>query len=98
MTGSFKNGLNVSHYITNTRNCICTLVLFLFCHSTFAANEQPRAVWYRYYDRNGVANVSTSVTPEHIRHGYDALDRNMQVIKRNQAYNSTVDIQQSARR
>ncbi len=70
----------------------------IFCSSSFAATEQPRAVWYRYYDKNGVANVSTSVTPEHIRYGYEALDRNMQVIKRNRAYNATVDVQQSSRR
>lgn len=72
--------------------------LLIFCSSSFAATEQPRAVWYRYYDKNGVANVSTSVTPEHIRYGYEALDRNMQVIKRNRAYNATVDVQQSSRR
>jgi chromosome segregation ATPase len=70
----------------------------IFCSSSFAATEQPRAVWYRYYDKNGVANVSTSVTPEHIRYGYEALDRNMQVIKRNRAYNASVDVQQSSRR
>lgn len=60
--------------------------------------EPTKATWYRYYDKNGVANVSTSVTPEHIRYGYEALDRNMQVIKRNRPYNATVDVQQSAQR
>ena len=72
--------------------------MFLFYGSSFAATEQPRAVWYRYYDKNGIANVSSSVTPEHIRYGYEALDRNMQVIKRNQPYNASQDIQQSTRR
>ena len=33
----------------------------------------------------------------HIRYGYEALDRNMQVIK-NCPYNAAQDIQQSARR
>ena len=99
MTGWLKCGFRIRHFTTKTRNCICTFVLmFLFYGSSFAATEQPRAVWYRYYDRNGIANVSTSVTPEHIRYGYEALDRNMQVIKRNQAYNATQDIQQSTRR
>ena len=99
MTGSLKCGFRIRHFTTKTRNCICTFgLLFLFYGSSFAATEQPRAVWYRYYDKNGVANVSTSVTPEHIRYGYEALDRNMQVIKRNRAYNATVYVQQSSRR
>ena len=60
--------------------------------------DPPKAVWYRYYDSKGIANVSSNVTPNHIRYGYEALDRNMQVIKRNRAYNATVDVQQSSRR
>lgn len=99
MTGSLKCGFRIGHFTTITRNCICALVLmFLFYGSSFAATEQPRAVWYRYYDKNGIANVSSSVTPAHIRYGYEALDRNMQVIKRNQPYNASQDIQQSTRR
>ena len=98
MTGSLKCGFGISHFTTIARNYICAFFLLFFCSSSFAATEQPRAVWYRYYDKNGVANVSTSVTPEHIRYGYEALDRNMQVIKRNRAYNATVDVQQSSRR
>jgi hypothetical protein len=38
------------------------------------------------------------VTPEHIRYGYEALDRNMQVIKQNQPYNANKDVQQASRR
>ncbi|WP_256414754.1 hypothetical protein [Acinetobacter sp. 5862] len=98
MTGSLKCSFGISHFTTIARNYICAFFLLIFCSSSFAATEQPRAVWYRYYDKNGVANVSTSVTPEHIRYGYEALDRNMQVIKRNRAYNATVDVQQSSRR
>ena len=98
MTGSLKCGFGISHFTTIARNYICAFFLLIFCSSSFAATEQPRAVWYRYYDKNGVANVSTSVTPEHIRYGYEALDRNMQVIKRNRAYSATVDVQQSSRR
>ncbi len=65
---------------------------------TFAANDAPKAVWYRYYDQHGIANISTSVTPAHIRHGYEALDQNMQVIKRNHPYNSETDLNQSSQR
>ena len=69
--------------------CACT---------TIYAEQQPKAEWYRYYDKNGVANISTSVTPAHIKYGYEALDRNMQVIKRNKAYSVERDLQQSTSR
>ena len=97
MAGSLKLTSHASHSKTIARY-ICVFLLFLFGHSTFAATEQQRAVWYRYYDKNGIANVSTSVTPEHIRHGYEALDRNMQVIQRSRPYNASADLQQSSRR
>ncbi|MCH7385044.1 hypothetical protein MMP71_14490 [Acinetobacter dispersus] len=99
MTGSLKCGFRIRHFTTITRTYICCFFLFLFMSSSsFATTEQSRAVWYRYYDKNRVANVSTSVTPEHIRYGYEALDRNMQVIKRNRPYNAAVDAQQSSQR
>lgn len=77
------------------------LVLALACFSVTGWAEtanQPKAVWYRYYDQNGVANISTSVTPAHIRHGYEALDRNMQVIRQNRPYSAEADIRQSPQR
>ncbi|WP_038342875.1 hypothetical protein [Acinetobacter sp. A47] len=99
MSGSLKYGFRAGHFTTITRTCICSFFLLIATsHSCLAAAEQPKAIWYRYYDKNGVANVSTSVSPEHIRHGYEALDRNMQVIRRNRAYNAAADIQQSAQR
>jgi len=60
--------------------------------------ETPKAVWYRYYDNNGIANISTSVTPAHIRYGYEALDQNMQVIQRSRPYNVDKDIKQAPQR
>nr|WP_257233999.1 hypothetical protein [Acinetobacter sp. YH12029] len=61
--------------------------------------QQPqKATWYRYYDSKGVANISTNVTPNHIRYGYEALDQNMQVIKRNRPYNAEADIRQAPQR
>ena len=73
------------------------LMCFLLSLSTviFASNQQVKAVWYRYYDQHGTANLSSSVTPSHIRYGYEALDSNMQVIKKNQAYNVEQDLKQS---
>ncbi len=57
-----------------------------------SAQQVQKATWYRYYDSKGVANISTNVTPNHIRYGYEALDQNMQVIKRNRPYNAEADV------
>ena len=51
MTGSLKCVSALVTFTTITRNCICALVLMFFYGSSFAATEQPRAVWYRYYDK-----------------------------------------------
>lgn len=86
------------------RNCLSVFIgiascgALFFSSPTFAANDASKAVWYRYYDQHGIANISTSVTPAHIRHGYEALDQNMQVIKRNHPYNSETDLNQSSQR
>ncbi|OCZ50584.1 hypothetical protein [Acinetobacter seifertii] len=86
------------------RNCLSIFIgiascgALFFSSPTFAANDAPKAVWYRYYDQHGIANISTSVTPAHIRHGYEALDQNMQVIKRSHPYNSETDLNQSSQR
>ncbi|BCU65615.1 hypothetical protein F941_00739 [Acinetobacter bouvetii DSM 14964 = CIP 107468] len=79
-------------------------IIFIACllsKMAFAAapaSQQPKSAWYRYYDSKGVANISTSVTPNHIRYGYEALDQNMQVIKRNKPYNAEADIKQAPQR
>ncbi|WP_291370866.1 hypothetical protein [Acinetobacter sp. UBA5934] len=74
-------------------------MLIIFKATTlFAQDLPPKATWYRYYDSKGIANISTNVTPNHIRHGYEALDQNMQVIRRNRAYNSEADIKQAPQR
>ncbi|MFH7764791.1 hypothetical protein [Acinetobacter sp. BSP-28] len=72
--------------------------LILQSAMTYAENPPSKATWYRYYDSRGVANISTNVTPNHIRHGYEALDQNMQVIRRNRAYNSEADIKKAPQR
>lgn len=74
--------------------------IFIIFQATalFAQDPPPKATWYRYYDSKGIANISTNVTPNHIRHGYEALDQNMQVIRRNRAYNSEADIKQAPQR
>lgn len=86
------------------RNCLSVSLGIASCGSLFfssptlAVTDMPKAVWYRYYDQHGIANISTSVTPAHIRYGYEALDQNMQVIKRNHPYNSEKDLNQSSQR
>jgi hypothetical protein len=89
---------NLGSKIKKIFSILLSVCLLIFTLSVYADTPPAKAVWYRYYDKNGVANISTSVTPAHIKNGYEALDRNMQVIKRNQAYNVEKDLQQSTSR
>lgn len=69
------------------------LLSFLLTSNSYGAN----AAWYRYYDKQGVANISSTVSPEHIRYGYETLDSNMLVIKKvkpSQGGQSALDGQQ----
>lgn len=75
---------------------LCLLVLAPLI--SVSAQTPPKAKWYRYYDSKGVANISTNVTPNHIRHGYEALDQNMQVIQRAKPYNVDKDLKQAPQR
>ena len=76
--------------------CLLAYTPLLFAAPT--NTQQQKATWYRYYDNKGVANISTNVTPNHIRFGYEALDQNMQVIKRNRPYNAEADVKQAPQR
>lgn len=89
---------NIASKTKKICNTVLSVSLLICTLSVYADTPQAKAVWYRYYDKNGVANISTSVTPAHIKNGYEALDRNMQVIKRNHAYNVEKDLQQSTSR
>lgn len=82
-----------SHYSKAFMYCaILTPSLLLFPSVYVWAGDSVKTVWYRYYDKNGVANLSNRVTPNHIRYGYDSLDINMQVIHHNQPFNSIQDL------
>ena len=99
MLSQFKRGLTCIVDKSMLKKII--LIACLTSQAVFAAapaSPQHKAVWYRYYDSKGVANISTNVTPNHIRHGYEALDQNMQVIKRNNPYNAEADIKQAPQR
>ena len=74
------------------------LALLLFPSAQLMAETQNKAVWYRYYDQKGVANISSNVTPNHIRYGYEALARNMKEIHRAPPYNTATDIKKAPQR
>lgn len=77
---------------------LITGLLFLLLSQFSLAGNQPKAAYYRYIDANGVANISRSVTPTHIRKGYDALDRNMYVLYKVAPYNVEADLKQESHR
>lgn len=60
--------------------------------------KQPKIRWYRYYDSNGQASLSNSITEEQMKYGYEALDRNMQVVKRVPPYSAQQYASQKAQR
>lgn len=71
------------------------LITTLLYTSSLWAEGTVRPSWYRYYDNKGIANVSTHVTPEHIKYGYQSLDSNMQVIQRTLPFDSKQHATQS---
>lgn len=58
--------------------------------------SQAKARWYRYY-ANGQPSLSTTITDQHLKYGYEVLDRNMQVIKRVGPYSTANYERQKAR-
>lgn len=57
---------------------VCILCWAVSC-LTFA-NNAAQAKWFRYYD-NGVPQLSQTITNEHYKRGYEALDSSFRVIK-----------------
>ncbi|RKG34515.1 hypothetical protein [Acinetobacter tianfuensis] len=98
MQGQFHSKLAFIAYQKMAKRLIFLLVLMSYTACVSAAENIRKPTWYRYYDSKGVSNISTSVTPNHIRYGYEALDQNMQVIKRNKPYNAEADIKQAPQR
>ena len=93
MQSQFKQKLAFIAQITMTRKLF--LLLLMIFQSSYIAAQPTKAAWYRYFDSKGTANISSNVTPNHIRYGYEALDQNMQVIQRNRAYNTEADIKKA---
>ncbi len=44
-------------------------------------NDDP-ARWYRYYNEKNQPTITDRITEEHIRRGYDALDKGMQLVRK----------------
>lgn len=97
MQSQFKQKLAFIGQKKMTRKFIL-LVVMIFQSVYLSAQGPLKPTWYRYYDHKGVANISTSVTPNHILFGYEALDQNMQVIQRNRPYNSEADAKKAPQR
>lgn len=78
---------------------VFSIMLSIFISTKTLSKQGPsQATWYRYYDKNGVMNISGSVSSEHIRYGYETLDKNMQVLKKNPAFNDASENSQSSNR
>lgn len=98
MQSQFSKKLSFIAQIKMTLKLIFILLCLGHTSIIWANQAPPKATWYRYYDSKGVANISTNVTPNHIRYGYEALDQNMQVIKRNNPYNAEADVKKAPQR
>lgn len=90
----FNSKLALTRSKSMTHQIIICLLVLLPITSLYA----QKAKWYRYYDSKGIANISTNVTPNHIKYGYEALDQNMQVIQRAKPYNVEADIKKAPER
>lgn len=58
--------------------------------STGAFSDANSKRLYRYYNDRGIPTMSDQVSEEHIRRGYDIVDRNMQLIRHFPAFDETV--------
>ena len=63
-----SNAIQNSTSLKRMLKSLALVILFLSATLSHGVNTQPKAAWSRYYDSKGVANVSTSVTPAHIRY------------------------------
>lgn len=63
------------------RRLSATTLLVILLTSHAMASDADGARWYRYYNDNNQPSVTDRVTEEHITRGYDALDRNMQLLR-----------------
>ena len=67
-----------------------TLASLVLMTSSFASSDISSKRLYRYYNEKGIPTMSDQVSEEHIRRGYDIVDRNMQLIRHFPAFDETV--------
>ena len=85
---AFASGTLFSGYVLGTALVGVPSITWGYEYTTTSSSgmAQPKARWYRYYDSNGRPNLSSTITDQHLKYGYQALDANMQVIKRATPY------------
>jgi len=76
-----------------------SIILLLCLSSTSLANDfSDNKRLYRFYNDKGIPTVSDQVSEEHIRRGYDIVDRQMQVIRRIPPFDEAVYQKDKAKR
>lgn len=60
--------------------------------------KQPKIRWYRFYNSEGQPTLSSSISEQQMKYGYEALDKNMQVVKRVSPYTAEQYALQKAQR
>ena len=66
----------------NKTDLLINYLATLFSSTSLANDFSDNKRLYRYYNDKGIPTVSDQVSEEHIRRGYDIVDRQMQVIRR----------------
>ncbi len=64
--------------MSNILRLFLSLVLL---HSPVLFADGGKLRWYRYYNENNQPTVTDHITQDHIIHGYDELNRSMQLIQ-----------------
>ena len=59
----------------------CCLAISSTTYADIKKNSNPSKRLYRYVTEKGIPMLSDQVTEEHVRRGYDIVDRNMQVLR-----------------
>lgn len=84
--------------ILTQRTLNTALSFILLAASTCAFSDANSKRLYRYYNDRGIPTMSDQVSEEHIRRGYDIVDRNMQLIRHFPAFDESVYNKDKAKR
>ena len=87
------------HYLQRSLFVAATTCILSSASFVYAAEDSSVGKrLYRYYNDKGVPTMSDQITEEHIRRGYDIVDRNMQVIRKFPPFDEGVYLKDKARR